>query len=485
MGAGKYASKKQKEKFIKVFSYIFPAAAAVIAALFITLTSLGGVSFEVFADGKAVGYVGDIAEYEKVKSKLEKDMSDILEVSYKYSPKEELKPRYGAIHKMLTEDELYDRLYKACGREIAEAYALEIDGTLVAANAEKTVINTALKRVCSIMSKKYGCEVEIANSVSIIKRPVSSRLLMDESAIVTTLCGKDALIEGDVGSATTATEIANVKKILGKRIYVNQTDATLENTYYIPADFSDDITASLVYKSTVIENYTEKIPYKTIYEKSKKYYDGMTYVSVEGVLGERNVTAKVSYINGEEVSREVIAYKNISEPVDKIVLEGTKKKPPTAPTGTFILPLENTSLNCAYGWRNIFGSNSFHYGLDLRADLGTTVYASDGGVVVAADMSGTYGYMVKISHGDKYESLYAHLSSILVEVGDEVYQGQPIALSGESGRTTGPHLHYEIYEFGERKNPALFLKNVKPSSILKLSQEKMKKLLSDSDYFTK
>jgi len=89
---------------------------------------------------------------------------------------------------------------------------------------------------------------------------------------------------------------------------------------------------------------------------------------------------------------------------------------------------------------------------------GQTVYASDSGVVVyAGGISGGYGNMVMIDHGNGYATLYAHLSAISVRCGQSVYQGGPIGAAGSTGNSTGPHLHFEVRYFGGFINPRFVL----------------------------
>lgn len=89
--------------------------------------------------------------------------------------------------------------------------------------------------------------------------------------------------------------------------------------------------------------------------------------------------------------------------------------------------------------------------------MGTTVMAADGGTVTYAGYSGAYGYLVTIDHQNGMETRYAHNSELLVSVGDKVYQGQSIAKSGNTGRSTGPHVHFEIRVDGVAKDPLNYL----------------------------
>ncbi|MFM9904743.1 MAG: peptidoglycan DD-metalloendopeptidase family protein [Pyrinomonadaceae bacterium] len=102
----------------------------------------------------------------------------------------------------------------------------------------------------------------------------------------------------------------------------------------------------------------------------------------------------------------------------------------------------------------------FHAGLDLAVPLGTSVGASTKGVVKFAGWSGDYGNLVIIEHSDGRETRYGHLSKVLVSAGDKVVGGQQIALSGSTGKSTGPHVHFEVRENGKVVNPTKILSNV-------------------------
>jgi murein DD-endopeptidase MepM/ murein hydrolase activator NlpD len=113
-------------------------------------------------------------------------------------------------------------------------------------------------------------------------------------------------------------------------------------------------------------------------------------------------------------------------------------------TGGYPLPY-NVPVTSGYGWRvnPVTGEYSFHSGIDLGAPQGTPVLATKAGMVESAGWAGGYGNLVELSH-DRFGSRYAHLSVIQVRVGQRVAQGQQIGLVGSTGRSTGPHLHFEL-----------------------------------------
>jgi murein DD-endopeptidase MepM/ murein hydrolase activator NlpD len=100
---------------------------------------------------------------------------------------------------------------------------------------------------------------------------------------------------------------------------------------------------------------------------------------------------------------------------------------------------------------------AFHDGLDISVALGTVVTAPADGVVVFANRDAGYGKMIRINHGYGYTTIYGHLERFLVKEGARVTRGQPIGKVGMSGRTTGPHLHYEVWKDGEKQNPLHYI----------------------------
>lgn len=124
-----------------------------------------------------------------------------------------------------------------------------------------------------------------------------------------------------------------------------------------------------------------------------------------------------------------------------------------------ISPVRAGYNSSSYGWRidPFNGQKAFHEGLDFPASEGVSIRAAGDGIVIAALRTEDYGNLVKINHGSGLETRYAHASKILVKVGDRVVKGQAIAEVGSTGRSTGPHLHYEIRLNGSALDPRQYL----------------------------
>jgi len=115
------------------------------------------------------------------------------------------------------------------------------------------------------------------------------------------------------------------------------------------------------------------------------------------------------------------------------------------------------SSNFGYRIDPFTGQKAFHEGVDFVADSGTAIHAAGGGIVVYADTYAGYGNMIEIDHGNGLISRYAHASKVLAKVGDVVMKGQKIGEVGTTGRSTGPHLHFEVRLRGAPQNPEHYL----------------------------
>jgi len=131
-------------------------------------------------------------------------------------------------------------------------------------------------------------------------------------------------------------------------------------------------------------------------------------------------------------------------------------------------PVMEGFVGSGYGMRSdpFNGQLAMHAGVDFAAPIGTPIFAAAGGVVSSAEQHPVYGNAVTIDHGNDLSTLYAHASKLAVKVGDIVKRGQKVAEVGTTGRSTGPHLHFEVHVKGQPQNPAKFLAQQKGNSPL-------------------
>ncbi len=220
-----------------------------------------------------------------------------------------------------------------------------------------------------------------------------------------------------------------------------------DNIYY-----DDRLTVSVPSAAVEIlvqkqETYKEDYFADVVYEDDGDMYIGESEVIQEGQSGTHTVTDLVTYKGETEYEREQLQETVHVAAVAQVVRRGTKSKP------TYMYPCTNWPITSRFGYR----WGRLHAGTDVGVPTGTTVRASRAGQVTVAGWLGGYGNCVMIDHGDGVVTVYGHLSEVTVSVGEYVDQGERVALSGNTGRSTGPHLHFEIRINGSPVDPEPYL----------------------------
>jgi murein DD-endopeptidase MepM/ murein hydrolase activator NlpD len=201
----------------------------------------------------------------------------------------------------------------------------------------------------------------------------------------------------------------------------------------------------------------ESIPFTTTYRSTSGLWYYQSRTAQHGVPGKREVTYEVEYINGIESNRKVIESRIDSQPIPRIVERGSANWP-TQAMGMFRWPLNTGRITDRFGANQSWRRGIRHQGVDIGASTGTTVYAAASGTVSQATYNSSLGNFVTIDHGNGYSTLYAHASSLLVRAGQKVSKGEIIARVGNTGFSTGPHLHFEIRRNGTPVDPMQFFR---------------------------
>ena len=254
----------------------------------------------------------------------------------------------------------------------------------------------------------------------------------------------------EVKSGDTLSTIANNHGLYVKEVLALNSGLSENTTLQIGDEIiitvpQPELTITTVEQSTYEEAYYGEVEY--VYNDS--WYTTKSVVLQEAEAGYHEVTAMITKQNGTEQFREIINEVVLKEPVCKKVEVGTQTPP------TYIKPLSGGRQSSGYGRRTAptKGASTNHRAIDWATPTGTAIWASCGGTVSVAGWQSGYGYVVYINHPDGNQTRYGHLSKILVSVGQKVTQGQKIALSGNTGRSTGPHLHFELRVNGTPVNP--------------------------------
>ena len=191
----------------------------------------------------------------------------------------------------------------------------------------------------------------------------------------------------------------------------------------------------------------KKLP--NLSKKDKLNGKGGPFINDE--LSEKDITLAINTLMEKIEIREDLYNKMEAMMLKQSVLKNTLPS---------LYPVDVPYRSSSYGWRHdpILGIRAFHSGLDFSAATGEPIKATASGIVTASGIAPDYGKFIKIKHGDGLETRYAHASKLLVKEGDIVSKEQIIALVGSTGRSTGPHLHYEIRLRGQSLDPRQYIK---------------------------
>jgi murein DD-endopeptidase MepM/ murein hydrolase activator NlpD len=340
----------------------------------------------------------------------------------------------------------------------ANAYAIVVDGKQLAIldkeRKAEEILQTIKDRFLSNSENIEYKSVGFAEKVEI--KQVNTRIANIDKAdeiLEYMLTGGVEIRVHVVQSGETFNQIAKDCGVAVSELQSSNPDAKPESLHIGQELVLNKVCPVITVQTTEIATYLADINYDITYEETSTLYQGEQTVKSVGIRGKREVVAEIVRNNGVEVSRNELSSEIISEPKSQVVLKGTKKVPPLIGTGSFIYPTRGR-LTSGYGTR----WGRMHYGIDLAAPTGTKIRASDGGTVIYAGWDGALGYTVRIDHGGNRTTVYGHCSKIVVSKGDKVYQDQHIANVGNSGRSTGPHVHFEVRINGVAQNPLKYLK---------------------------
>lgn len=386
-----------------LLSYLLPVAtAAGLIVLVHTGVSLPFV-LRVVVNGQTVGYVASEEDFDnaradvlaRVNSARQLLAADSQTLSWDVEPGYTL--AIGG--ETMTESEIANEILRISGSEISEATAVYVDGNLQFVTTEGD---------------------HLRNYLNTVKAPWE-----------------------DPTSTTTRVSFAHDLRLVDG-IYL--TDSIVPYSDVLTALQADD-GAALQVQVTQSVTDVQEIPYDTETQEDSELDFGKSETVQEGVAGSEAVTRELTYINGELIDDQVVNVQVLQSPTPEIISRGTRLKNGMIGklgTGTFIWPVPQ--YKSISRWADLRkGSSSYHRGVDIAAPYGTPIYASDSGTVVeVVNMHWSWGNYVKIDHGNGYTTLYAHMSSFAVSLGDTVTQGQVIGYVGSTGQSTGNHCHFEM-----------------------------------------
>lgn len=363
-------------------------------------------------------------------------------------------------------------------------YAVSIDGTSVGRAVTRSELVQAVETAEKQASEILGRECSLSEAVTVTADIGTDGQSVDELAAVLL-----ANVDGIERKCAVVLDGEPVGALAGEDALTAILDAILDsysdpNTVY--AGFKQDVEIKYMFVSeelpdtpgeiarmlspdnddsefslTVVTSdeteSVETVPHDIAYIYDEEKYSDESETLTEGVDGLKTVTTVTEYENGQAVSSVTAKETVIREPVTERICVGAIPGSRTDSTGGYIMPAD-APISSYYGPRNVTVGSSFHKGIDLDGDTGDDVWAADGGEVIMAESYYGYGLLVQVLHDNGDITYYAHISEILVSVGDRVAQGDTLGLMGMTGTASGSHLHFEIRPGGgEPVDPMKYL----------------------------
>lgn len=363
-------------------------------------------------------------------------------------------------------------------------YAVSIDGEELGSTQSLSQARSAVYEAECKASALLGENVSFSDNLIVTTNLGAASTTADN--ITLSLLGRvDGLVQAyaitvdsiPVGIAGTKAELDDI---------LNSVLAAYTNENTLTASFVEDVKVEYTFVSRDIEQDPESIlalldpansdsPYSltvsTVERKAVRFDIGFdTEFIDDATLYSDEISVECEGTNGIGSNRYIFHKENgivkkrtplgtsvITEPAARVVRVGTIPGSRTDSTGDYIWPTTGV-ISSYFGYRNAGVGSTYHKGIDIANDRGTEIWASDGGTVIHADWATGYGWFVKIEHDNGDVTCYGHLKEYVVAVGDKVCQGQLIGYMGNTGISSGPHLHFEVRLGGEKKvNPTKYL----------------------------
>lgn len=427
-------------------------------AVALTITTLYSPSYVVTLDGELVGVVADPDTVQEAIQTVERTGTSLLGHDYQIEGELDYEFALTLRSDLTTEADVQNYFYGKLDSVSGELrqYQVLVDGQVVGTVKDEDALNQLLDSMKEKYTNENTVSAEFLDTVTV--EPVY------EAENLMTMSEMDAALQSNQDGSTTYTVVA------GDTFYgiAYANDMSLSDLQALNPGMDinrlmvgdvlnvKELTPILSVQTLEEQNYTQAIACPVEEVEDSSLYVGDSRVITQGVEGEEQVNATVTYVNGQETSRTVNSTTTLREPTTTVKAVGTKEKPRTASSGSYQWPIYGR-ITSYFGGRYIFGSYSYHSGIDISASYGAAIRAADGGTVTYAGYKGSYGNLVIITHDNGTQTYYGHNSSLTVSAGQKVYKGQQVARAGSTGRSTGVHCHFEMRVNGTSVNPLSYL----------------------------
>ncbi|WP_003544219.1 M23 family metallopeptidase [Desulfotomaculum nigrificans] len=446
-----------KEKLISLKGWLDKQPAVIkrgLAGLLAVVLVLGAISVAkansacaVMLDGREVAVVQNQSVAEGVVSSLTKEQQSkaanvkpLQKITYK---------RVNGSDRVISEQELKELLAKKLTFE-ATAVGIKVNGGLKLAVKDRPTAEQVLEELKRTYQVDSSYKVTFAQKVDLVDLPLPANKIMSKEQALKKLKGESdkprfyVVKEGD-----TIWDIAEAFNISAEDLQAANPDFVPERMQIGQklkmVGVAEPILDVVATTEKTIKEQTE-LPQQVRKNPNLPY--GKSKVVQVGEKGLKEVTYRIVAVNGLETERQVLGVKVIKEAKPQIIERSSRtmvaSRGLSRPSGAILSP---------FGTRG----GRMHTGVDLAGAYGAPIRAAQAGKVIRAGWYGGYGNCVDISHGNGVVTRYAHMSSIGVMVGQTVSKGQVIGRIGSTGRSTGPHLHFEVIVNGVPRNPLAYL----------------------------
>jgi len=442
--------------------YAAPASFLVVSGvmgLILTVTTLYTVSYAVYVDGENVGAVADRSTVADAVASVEAMGSRML--GYEYTVDNDISYRYAlTLRSDLSQESVFEDYFSTkmdtVEEDDARLYEITVEGQSMGVIESKAEFNNLLRELKTVYTTGDTVSAEFVEEIQVT--PV---LLADEVLTIDQM--RTVLTENTTGETTYTVVSGDTFNAIAYRNDMSMSDLKALNPNVNVNKLSvgqvlnvKELIPRLSIRTVEKSTYFEPIPCPVETRDDPNIYKGSSKIITQGIEGEALVTANITRVNGVEKGRDILSSETMREPTTTIKAVGTKPRPKTASNGYYKWPCRG-KITSYFGYRNIFGSRSYHSGIDIAGSYGAPIAAADGGKVTFSGYKGNYGYLVIITHDNGTQTYYGHNSNNLVSAGQRVYQGQTIARMGSTGRSTGNHCHFEVRIRGSAVNPLNYL----------------------------
>ncbi len=443
--------------------------------------------YTVDAQGKTVTYIQNQETYSAAVIKAEQKTSRILETDYAFTEEVTIRTTLAPKNQVEELPQATDSIMEIIP-ELEHVYTLTVDGTLVGAAESAEVIQEALSLVTDhyttpdTLSVTFDSQVNLRYEYLPVEQGVSTPQELADLLLAETprtfpytvqagdtlegLLARFSMTQARLQELNPEADLSLKSLAMGIEEVAEDTD-TADLAEVIASQFGTPLTEGLLLTveqscpllvvSTVEEQTLTRAITPTLETQADPtMFTGEQRIIQEGQTGEAEVLSRVIKRCGVTIASTDLNAVTTTEATPLIVGMGTQPKPELPEGCLFLWPVRG-SISSDYGYRFIFGETNFHRGIDIPAPTGTAINAAADGVVTFAGERGTYGNLVVLTHANGFQTYYAHCSQLLVSVGETVTQGQPVAAVGSTGRSTGPHVHFEVRYQNDPIDPLLYL----------------------------